>query len=390
MVDDALDSDIRNMLEDSLSYSPLKDVTNKENAPALFFSSIERARKSPSTARLFALLGGGTAKNDTPVRTPDDTMPTPKRLNDFWGSPDNSGLLTDRNKPLSELQTEIMSLRASLALIQKDCEFHRQRAVDANDQVDRLQTYISTLEEENRQSKPRVSEAPKDDTEKVQLRLSIDSMETLNRSLARQNDILRSRTSVLGRLSQKDARVQTDEKLSFSVATETCFESALPFMATPSQADWSPLRPIGRTDASPVTRNSETQTQSGVWVTVEGIPETDVKLPRATVRIPGVRDRRSLPSYSSYPMSPVSVPPPAASVPKPLLAASGATRRPMRLRGEPSPVMSATRTYLSHVSPVAAAPASYVFLSRTDWRPVGFVRRGKSLGSVKPRPRWKP
>ena len=386
MTEADLDADIRDMLEDSLTYSPLKDVTNKENSPASFFNKLERARKSPSTVRLFSLLGHGNQKVEQVVPSPNLGRPTPKRLlQEFLDSPGNRS--PDQvGKPVvaSELSAEISALQSSLAIIQKDCEFHRQRAVASQDQVDHLNKYVALLEEENRKAQRRVSDVkltakPADDKEKAQLRLSVDSMEALNRSLARQNDLLRSRSSVTARFSQKDAKVQTDDKLMISTGTDPSDDhSHLPFMSTPSQLALTPISSHHR--FAPSIRESACQTETGVWATVEDI--TQSILPSLPIAKRGrvEHTRRSLPSYSAYPTSPHSNPVGTArtkgherhGIPKPLLA----------------PV---TRTAGSgRNAHVAAAKASYVFVSRSDWRPIGAGRKGKSTGSVQQKPRWIP
>jgi hypothetical protein len=413
---DSLDSENRDSLEDSLSYSPLKDMTNKENSPAIFFKGFDRTRQSPSTSRLFS---GAGLKNNPILASPDDKRPTPKRLNDFWDTPDKSRIdvatSSESSKSLMELTSEIASLRSSLALIQKDCDFHRNRAVEAHDQMNYLNKLVRILEEENKKTRLSISDrtsCKEDDHEKAQLRLSIGSMESLNRSLARQNDLLRSRTSVTGRFAKKDIRVQTDELSLRSIGTDPVDPACNhPFLSTPSHAGWSPfnlqnksMSPLISLNAkSRILQDSGIQTETGVWATVEDITESFPK--REDLQVPGLKQRRkSLPSYySSYPVSPqpqMSKPSPSERrtviVPKPLLAPVMRTNRQIQ---EPASVMNSTREYLNRfhdiggnsvINPAHPAGASYVFIPRKPNCSLFTLRRGKSTGSVKQRPRWIP
>ena len=407
--EDNLDVDLRDFLEDSLTYSPLKDVTNKENSPSLFFSNIERARKSPSTARLFAILGGGPGKPEI-LPSPSDLDIRPRRLQDFLDTPDK--LTSEKTSPFEvkrsvfELTSEVAALRSSLTMIQKDCEFHRQRAVSAHDQVDHLNKYIGLLEEENRKVGLHKGEAsslaqPTDDAEKLQLRMSIESMEALNRSLARQNDLLRRRSSVSARFSCKDVKVQTEEIYKVTVGTDPLVADLseldlLPFLPTPLKTGLTPASgiPVSSPHSNNIrvsriyVRDSDCQTDKGIWASVEELAARlppayhDLRVPSEVVsalRLPipkrsgypsntAMRSRRSLPS--SYPMSPYSNPIGGSSVksivPKPLLAPS---RRSVKSVCESS---------------------SSVFHSRKEWKQTT-AKRGKSTGAVsRPRPRWIP
>lgn len=401
--DERLEKEMHDFLEDSLSYSPLKDIGNKENSPSLFFSNIERARQSPSTARLFALLGGGASKMEV-ISSPPDMSLKPKRLQDFLETPKDSlssskDLPPDPPRSVNELPSEVKGLRSSLEMIQRDCEFHRQRATAAQDQVDHLNRYIALLEEENRKVGIRRSEVstaarPTDDAEKLQLRTSLESMEVLNRSLARQNDLLRRRSSVSSRFSSRDARIQTESITGVSVGTDPLVADikdleSLPFLPTPNKSVLTPAHlatPNSRVISRIYVRDSESQTEKGIWASVEGMnphipPPVYSSLPDIsaglTLPIPKRSGypsntelraaRRSLPS--TYPLSPFSNPVGAASVkslvPKPLLAPP---RRPVR----------------------SAYESSSVFHSRKDWKS-STSQRGKSTGAVsRPRPRWIP
>ena len=422
MPNQEIPKEVRDPLEDSLTYSPLKDLTNKENSPAVFFSNLERVRKSPSTARLYALFGGGPAKPDVIQPSPDKYPISPKRLQDFWDTPSKSGLVDrtpaspDKTKVIADLSTEVASLRSSLALVQKDCEFHRQRAVAAQDQVDHLSKYVGLLEEENKKTRRKISEgrpsvAPNEDQEKMQLLHSVESMDALNRSLARQNDLLRSRSSVTARFAKKDVKIQTEPKEMISVGTLTveevkCDSPVLPFMGTPIQPVVTPVtaprrpEPIIEHHISTPTvkfsriyiRDAESQTEAGVWATVEDAPITgtglqlpipsrlpahapeDLTLLNGEIRRrPGYpyrtaeRARRSLPNYGLYPTSPAEAH--RKSVPKPLLA----------------PVARPARN-----QPFVPADDS-PFGWRSEWRNLSSARRGKSVGAVpSQRPKWIP
>ena len=401
--------DFRDALEDSLSYSPLKDVTNKENSPAVFFNNLERVRKSPSTARLYALFGGGPLKAESVHLSPEKYPISPKRLQDFWDTPNKSGLVEpsprspDKTSMVTNLSAEVAALRSSLALVQKDCEFHRQRAVAAQDQVDHLSKYIGLLEDENKSTRRRISEgrpsvAPSDDHEKVQLIQSVETMETLNKSLARQNDLLRSRSSITARFAKKDVRIQTDPKEMVSVGTVTAEISPdspiLPFMGTPIQPTVTPTAATRRPDpiiehhvSTPTIkfsriyiRDAEAQTDGSAWIPVDMSParhnlhlpipsrlsEADPPEARRSHGYPfrtAERARRSLPGATSPARSI------RKSVPKPLLAAVG---RPSKA----APIV-----------PLDDSPFGW----RGEWRTLSSARRNKSVGAVpSQRPKWVP
>ena len=397
-------SEMHEMLEDSLTYSPLKDLSNKENSPSLFFSNIEKARQSPSTARLFALLGGGPPKPEILPSPPEHRL-QPRRLQDFLETPEKQ-IHFEKGSPLdipisssvSDLASEVKALQSSLESIQKDCEFHRQRAVAAQDQVDHLNKYIGLLEEENRKVGQRRSEVssianPSDDAEKLQLRMSVDSMEALNRSLARQNDLLRRRSSVTARFSYRDAKVQTESEEKVSVGTDPLVGDLkefdfLPFLPTPTKNGMTPII----SQATPTTstnfrvsriyiRDSESQTEKGIWASIEDMSCSSDRIPCFTeiasrLELPSLpipkratkypaNYRKSLPS--SYPMSPSSNP-----------VAGGASIRSV----VPRPLLA---------PPKRNHETSSVFHSRKEWKPISSSARGKSTGAVpRPRPRWIP
>jgi hypothetical protein len=272
----------RDPLDDSLSYSPLKDVTNKENSAALLLSGMDRVRKSPSTTRLLALFG---SRNDFVLASPADAGITPKRLQDFWDTPSKPGLEECTPNPdfvvhqpdSAELKAEINSLRASMSLIRKDCEFHRQRAVVAHDQVDILNKQIATLEDELRKSAapPRPSSPPTlADKEKKTLLDTIASLESLNRSLARQNDLLRSRSSVTGRFEKKDARIQTDEKTTVSVGVNSIHPPVAPVVQQRSEIHIEHVinSPAVKISRVMYIKDAETQTDAPVWASTPEKP----------------------------------------------------------------------------------------------------------------------
>ena len=401
-------NDCSDDLEDSLSYSPLKDMTNKENSPSFVLSGLDRVRKSPSTTRLLALFGS-QLKNDGPEPSPFDAKITPKRLQDFWDTPSKPGLdeasSSDNSNLLADLTAEVTALRSSLAAIQGDCEFHRQRAMTAHDQVDTLNKYIASLDEEKRKTQVPIS-GPLDE-EKEKLIDEIASLESLNKSLARQNDQLRSRSSVTSRFQQKDVRIQTDAKEYISVG----LDPALPHRVEPP-----PLPPrseihidhLLNSPAIKVSRvlyikDAEVQTDTPAWETgpFQAVISRDVSPVSNLVRLPiptraeaynddnqflivpippesvgsssrrrgypyrtEQRARRSLPTYTTYPGSPQGTKPyRRLSVPKPLLAAvpCAAVRDPSN------------------------SPTGW----QKEWRALSSARRGKSMGSVA-RPRWVP
>lgn len=405
--------------EDSLTYSPLKDVTNKENSPIILFNGLDKVRKSPSTARLLALFGNTAVKNDTTLATPEDSQITPRRLQDFWDTPSKPGLddltIVDEPKMAPNLPAEIDALRASLLLIQNDCEFHRQRAVSAHDQLDHLNKYVAVLEEEIRKSRDQLQGArdcaPVEDQEKKKLFERLNSMETLNKSLARQNDLLRSRSSIHSRFEKKDVKIQTDAK---QLVTTSSGVMEIPPVA-PQRSEIHLDHVIGA-PAVKVSRvlyikDAESQTDALIWgaalenasrdispfsnpirlpiaprytpydalqdrFTVLPLPDST---PREVLGVPlgkgypyrtAQRARRSLPAYNPYPNSPspnprsVIISRRRSSVPKPLLASI--SREPALLQHDESPTGW-----------------------QAQWRAISSTRRGKSTGSVS-RPKWIP
>ena len=249
--------EINDFLEDSLTYSPLRELQNQENSPSLFFKTLERAKRSPSTAKLFALLGGGILDANR-AGSPVAGKPVARRLEDLLNTPEQSPRGSTPSV-VPDVNAELVSLRLSLASIQKDCEFHRQRAIDAHDELAYIKKYVSQLEEDRRQS----------------------SMDSLNKSLSKQNDLLRSRSSVASLFSKKDSFAQTDQKTYIETGMHTeegCMspigrkscvvdtspvDTRMSFMGTPSCAV-SPHYRFHRP-----TLESETQTATGIWATVE-------------------------------------------------------------------------------------------------------------------------
>ena len=324
-------------------------------------------------------------------------------------------VFNDENRVDVDHLQVLASLRASLAHIQKDCEFHRKRATNAQDEVDHLTKYVSVLEEERRRGgtsglsegsrieldpekrKQRLSIDSIEaldrslslsmgsseesrilpDSEKRRLRLSVKSMEALNKSLAKQNDLLRSRTSVTTRFAKKEIGLQTDWVRLVDAGTDPIQElPQISFMGTPSQYDASPIGRHRRRDAVCCV-DTESQTETGVWATVEDLASIAAVAPTLPIRgrsLTRSSNRKSLPSYYAppCPVSPYGQLTPMVdvrsfSVPKPLLT-------------------NVARTRLKPVT----KPDSYVFLSRNDGRHLASVKRGKSTGSSQPRPRWIP
>jgi hypothetical protein len=402
-------------LEDSLTYSPLKDVTNKENSPVLFVNGLERVRKSPSAARLLALFGSASTRKDPNLASPVDSKITPKRLQDFWDTPSKPGLEDPPSKEntsiLSDLASEVAALRSSLEIIQKDCEFHRQRAVAAQDQVDHLNTYIGRLEEENRRNQHKLSEvsiaAPRvEDDEKQKLSEALSAMETLNRSLARQNDILRSRSSVTSRFEKRDARSQTETLDTVDVGVDPIDIVTQPpvhlYQSHRSEIhlDHALNSPAVKVSRVLYIKDAESQTEPLMWESKVVTKSTDISPSSQCVRLPipdrrlvpdilavpipergdsrirvrgypyrtAQRARRSLPSYLTHPDSPSCVPSRRkVSVPKPLF------------------VSSVDKRSIQGFIPVDDSPQDW----QTEWRILSSARRGKSTGSMS-RPRWIP
>jgi hypothetical protein len=387
--------DPKDPLEDSLTYSPLKDVTNRENSPVVFLNGIERVRKSPSAARLIALLGNGSGKEDFIQRSPADTHITPRRLQDFWDTPSKPGLdepsTADNSKIVQDLTAEIQALRSSLGQIQTDCEFHRQRAVTAQDQVDHLSRYITVLEEECTSTRNRLSEASRafpsgGDPEKQKLIETVNSMETLNKSLSRQNDLLRSRSSVTRRFEKKDIKIQTDVSETVSVGTETDViptprPSPPPIIEQRSEIHLdhllnAPAVKVSRVlyikdaeiqtdpcffrDPSPVSHPVRLPIPSRIdpqFVVLPLREDSPKGIPRGLPYRTAQRARRSLPSYPVYPNSPGNH----------VDRGKGAIPLVAPVQGDVSPVGW-----------------------QAEWRAISSSRRrGKSTGSMN-RPRWVP
>ena len=280
MMTASMDADLDDMLEDSLTYSPLKDAANKENTPASFLTSLDKIRQSPSTARLFALLGGNQS-NIMNGESPRDMKP--KRLEDLLNTPVENPMETKKaSRTKEDLASELKTLRSSMLMIQRDCEFHRKRALAAQDEVDHLNKYIQSLEDERKSrhspdfdpSQISVPPLPLADVSEIrELKLTITSLETLNKSLSRQNDLLRSRPSLSGnRFTRKDSSVQTElvEVPDYGDASPSHRSAVSPFkipLYTPPPSFTSGYMPK-------FTRKEIcTQTETGVWATVEDISE---------------------------------------------------------------------------------------------------------------------
>ena len=326
MMTASMDADLDNVLEDSLTYSPLKEAANKENTPASFINSLDGIRQSPSTARLFALLGSNQI-NLQNIESPRGLKP--KRLEDLLNTP-NDGI-SDSTKPIrgkEDSSAELRTLRSSMLVIQRDCDFHRKRALAAQDEVDHLNKYIQSLEDEKKNRRSPDSEAavpsipplPAIDWSEIRdLKLTLASMETLNKSLSRQNDLLRSRPSLTGnRFTRKEACVQTI--LDDHRAPQIDCGTDMFIDRSPSQASngspfkmplYTPPQVISSGYIPSFTRKEIfTQTETGVWATVEDLLERP--LPRRIVSLgaqdqyiplpakkPGSaakRDRKSLPN----------------------------------------------------------------------------------------------
>jgi hypothetical protein len=236
-------------------------------------------------------------------------------------------------------------VKSPLKLLQQDCEFHRQRAIAAQDEVERLHDYIARLEEEKRYLSVEMN------SEVMKQKETILSMDVLNRSLARQNDILRSRHSVGVIFDKHDRCTQTTSS--------------------------------GTSSSSSHTRSHETQTDSGVWVTIQQLPVSrPVRLSNEFLK----RDsqpyliRRSQPRKQTvYPESPTSF-------------------------LSPSPDISLDRppTYIPllapSINPISEASTPVYVRPRTSTIPPSYSnprhsvasRRGKSLGGGSSRKRWVP
>jgi hypothetical protein len=301
MMTASMDTDLENVLEDSLTYSPLKEAANKENTPLSLVNSLDRIRQSPSTARLFSLLGTNQI-NLPSVESPRGLKP--KRLEDLLNTPnDSQGDAAKSGRGKEDLSAELRTLRSSMLVIQRDCDFHRKRALAAQDEVDHLNKYIQTLEEEkkNRQSPdseaalPSVPPLPLIHLAEIrELKLALTSLETLNKSLSRQNDLLRSRPSLSGnRFARKEAFVQTI----FEDHRAPQVDCGTDLDRSPSQASYgSPFKmplytppQIISTGYLPRFTRKEifTQTETGVWATVEDLLERPT--PRRIVSL-GSRD----------------------------------------------------------------------------------------------------
>ena len=325
----SMDTDLDDVLEDSLSYSPLRDAANKENTPGSFMNSMDRIRQSPSTTRLFALLGSNQ------VNQPTGESPwamKPKRLEDLLNTPSDAHTAAPKQlRSKEDLAAELRTLRSSMLMIQRDCEFHRKRALVAQDEVDNLHKYIQSLEDEKKNrlspdsdpTQVSVPPLPSIDIAEIQaLKLTITSLETLNKSLARQNDLLRSRPSLVGnRHSRKDTCVQTevvhvdippDPIGEWSPHQEASYTSPFKMpLYTPPQS--FPLTYV----PSFTRKECCTQTETGVWATVEDLSDrrplsrrimslgTMEKDQYISLPVPKVDDeprmsRRSLPSQLTY------------------------------------------------------------------------------------------
>ena len=308
MMTASMDADLDDVLEDSLTYSPLKDTANKENTPASFMNSLDRVRQSPSTARLFALLGGNQS-NILNGESPRGLKP--KRLEELLNTPVE--IPSDAAKPprcKEDLAAELRTLRSSMLMIQRDCEFHRKRALAAQDEVDNLNKYIQSLEEErkSRQSPDfdptQISIPPLppiDSSEIRELKLTITSLETLNKSLSRQNDLLRSRPSLSGnRFTGKESSVQTD----LDCATDRVGEAS-PSSPSPFKMPLYTPPPSFTTGYMPKFTRKEIsiQTETGVWATVEDL--SDRPLSRRIVSL-GSRDQEH--QYIPLPAPKVDLP----------------------------------------------------------------------------------
>jgi hypothetical protein len=387
------------MLEDSLSYSPLKEITNKENSPAYFLTSMEKVRHSPSTARLFALFGG-TSKSDF---SPGGLKP--KRLEDLLGTPrvDQSPILVPSRPSLVDVTSELNTLRSSLQVIQKDCEFHRTRAVAAQDEVDKLNGYITQLELERKQllAKPLCCPPTGTTPQIEELLVTIASLETLNKSLSRQNDALRRRPSLSNRFTLKEACCQTiiieTTEQGTDAVTNELFHPMSP-MKIPQYT------PPSYSSSVAVVRHHEasSQTETGIWATVEDLSQPparvsstliestkpyihmpDAAMYRNTVlndsqyeRDIALPDRRSLPSRipSNRVIHATQCLFKGIST-----TGGGSSRRSRDTVPQPlhAPVVRCRRFDHDDLS-----PSSYVSVPRTR-------RRGQSTGSVKQR-RWIP
>ncbi len=184
---------------------------------------------------------------------------------------------------------ETKFLKSPLKLLQQDCEFHRQRAIAAQDEVERLHDYVAKLETDKREG------LKAKETDNIRLRDTIYSMEVLNRSLTRQNEILRSRIPGPSTFSKRDVGSQCLPVALNDHGTE--------ILSTSVGTGFS----IGLVETA-------TQTQSMLWVSVEELPCDNHKpirisdqLPQSSTYSKPLLVRRSLPMRDNvYPDSPPS------------------------------------------------------------------------------------